>query len=303
MPRLRLALAFLMACAMASCMPTPRPGLGDAISALGTIQDPRITEASGLTRSVRNPDCFYVHNDSGDQPRVFLIDRDGQTRLTIRLTGAMAVDYEDIALAPGATVGTFDVCVADIGDNNAQRRFVVVYRFPEVTCNGVAAGATIDVEPTSYRLRYADGPTNAEAFCVHPRTGQGYILTKRNDGQSAVYALPAPWDATAETTLSRVATLELPPANRLAQIITAADIAPDGTHLAARACLDGWEWTLPPNAADADFANIFTTLPRKLFLPYEVQGEALAYASDGATLLTVSEGVAPILFEFALPRR
>ena len=52
---------------------------------------------------------------SGDSARVFLVDRDGRTRLTIKLKGATAVDYEDISLAPGEKAGTFDVCVADIG--------------------------------------------------------------------------------------------------------------------------------------------------------------------------------------------
>ena len=65
------------------------------------LQDRGIAEASGIAPSRANAGCYYVHNDSGDSARVFLIDREGRTRLTIRLKGAAAVDYEDISVAPG----------------------------------------------------------------------------------------------------------------------------------------------------------------------------------------------------------
>jgi hypothetical protein len=260
------------------------------------LRDARITEASGIVPSHRNPGCYYVHNDSGDEPRVFLIDRTGQTRLTIRLKHAAAVDYEDIALAPGTQPGTFDVCAADIGDNAARRPYVIIYRFPEVELRA-GQPATIEVEPSAYRFRYADGPADAEALFVHPRTGDGYIVTKRTDGSSAVYKLPAPWDAKQETTLTRLLTLELPPSVPPARIVTAADIAPDGQRVAVRCYTDGWEWRLPPGTPDSQFERIFRTKPILLSLPAEPQGEALCYAADGRSILTISEGQSPTLYE------
>jgi hypothetical protein len=276
-------------------------GYADAAKAICTLQDAHITEASGIVPSPRNAGCYYVHNDSGDLPQVYLIDRQGRTRLTIRLKHATAVDYEDISLAPGAKAGTFDVCVADIGDNRAQRSSVTIYRFPDVELKADMPAA-IDVDATAYRLRYADGPADAEAFCVHPRTGDGYIVTKRIDGHSAVYKLAAPWHAQQETELKKLLTLDLPPGWPLTRIITAADISPDGERLAVRCYVKGWEWRLPPGTGDRDFDRIFKAEPSQLPLAAEPQGEGLCYAPDGRAILTISEGKSPTLHELpALP--
>lgn len=296
----------LLAAACVSCAQTTQPAeYGDPV-AVCTLRDDRIDEASGLAASRRNPGCYYIQNDSGDQPRVFLVDRTGRTRLTIRLKGAAAVDWEDIAMAPAVTPGSFEVCVADIGDNKSQRAHVAIYRFAEPDVGQFADGATIDVDVTTYRVRYAGGPADAEAFCVEPATGDGYILTKRPEGGSLVYRLAAPWQTEGVTVLPQVATLEPPVGLPLTRVVTAAGISPDGRRLAVRCYLGGWEWELPeagtvgeaPAATQAsDFERIFSTDARPLLLPPEPQGEALCYAADGRAVLTVSEGRRPILWE------
>jgi len=268
----------------------------DAPEAVCDVRDERITEASGVVTSRRNPGCYYVHNDSGDAARVFLVDRQGRTRLTVNLTHAHAVDYEDIALAPGKLPGTFDVCVADIGDNQQNHTDVVIYRFPEVELKE-GGGKAIEVEPTVFRLRYADGPADAEAFCVQPRTGDGYILTKRTDGRSFVYKLPAPWDASRETVLEKCLTLELPPGIPLARVVTAADISSDGCRVAVRCYVQGWEWRLPTDGAERNWERVFQTKPVSLPLAAEPVGEGLCYAADGRAILTISEGKRPTLYE------
>lgn len=296
----RLALTGGMLAAAACGLPaqTTQPQeYADVPVPVTSLKDVRIDEASGIVASRRHPGCYYVHNDSGDEPRVFLIDRQGETRAMIRLKGARAVDCEDIAIAPGRDEGTFDVCLADIGDNNARHANVRIYRFPEVDLPG-RAGETLTVEPLVYRLRYAEGPVNAEAFAVHPQTGDGYIFTKCLDGRgSAVYKLPAPWDAAQETVLRKVGALNLPPALVLMRVVTGADIRPDGQRLAIRCYGTGWEWRMPLDAPHTEFERLFSASPVQLAMPPERQGEALCYSADGAALLTVGEGRLPTLWE------
>jgi hypothetical protein len=267
--------------------------------ALATIQDDRIREASGIAASRANRDCYYVHNDSGDEPRVFLIDRQGRTRLTIRLSGVQVRDAEDIAIAPGRKAEAWDVCLADIGDNSASRDYVTILRFAEPVLSDDAE-RTIDVTPATFRLRYPDGPRDAEAFAVHPRTGAGYVLTKRIDGRCEVYTLPAPWDGSRESTLTRLTTLTLPLGLPPARVVTAADISPDGRRVAVRCYVNGWEWKLPADAPDGSFDAIFDVQPALLLLASEPQGEALCYSADGNAILTLSEGRAPTLYELRL---
>lgn len=266
----------------------PAPG------ALGELGDERLIEVSGIVASRRHPGLYYVHNDSGGKPQVYLIDRSGRTRLVIHLKGAFAMDYEDIAIAPAAKAGEFDVCVADIGDNNAKRRFVTIYRFAEPALEE-DDGGTLTVTPAVYTIRYAGGPADAEAFCVHPRTGDGYVLTKHMGGEPELYRLAAPWSLSGVTELPRIHTIEMPRVPPPQRVVTAADISSDGRRFAVRCYTDGWEWVLP--ADDEPFKKAFESKPQRLPLAPESQGEALCYSADGQAILTVSEGLHPTLFE------
>jgi hypothetical protein len=262
------------------------------------ITDPRLDEASGLVASRRNPETYYTHNDSGGQPEVYVLDREGHVALTLRLVGAVNHDWEDIALAPGAGPGTFDVCVADIGDNKARRSEIVFYRFPEPQMDAmVRARGVLEIRPQVFRCNYEDGARNAEAFAVDPRTGDGYVFTKGFDGASQVYRLAAPWSATAVTTLKCIGTLRFPRAAALARMVTAADISPDGTRLVTRSYVGGWEWCLPKRDDAASFTLVFEQTPAALKLANEPQGEALCFSADGRALLTISEQTPTTLYE------
>ncbi len=275
--------------------PAPRYGEPQAVC---QIDDRRLDEASGLVAGRRNPGYYYTHNDSGGRPQVYVLDRHGRICLTIRLVGAQNRDWEDIALAPGEQPGTFDVCVADIGDNKAQRKGIVFYRFPEPRLDAIVrARGTLDVKPRVFRCVYRDGARNAEGFAVDPRTGDGYVLTKRFDGACYVYRLPTPWDTAAVTTLTRVGKLQFPPGAALARMVTAADISPDGRRLVTRSYVGGWEWRLAKRDAAGAFALVFEQMPTALELAPEPQGEALCFSADGRALLTVSEGTPTTLYE------
>jgi hypothetical protein len=227
---------------------------------------------------------------------VYVLNRQGTVVAAIRLLGAENVDWEDISLAPGEAAGSSDVCVADIGDNSAEREEFVLYRFPEPRLEN-EAGRTLDVRPRVYRCRYADGARDAEGFAVHPGSGDAYIFTKRFDGACRVYRLPAPWPAKGITTLQRIAELRFPDgALPVARMVTAADIAPDGYRLVTRSYLGGWEWRMP-GGGEGRFEPIFGRSPTALELAVELQGEAICYSADGGSLLTIGERTPTRLFE------
>jgi len=296
------------------------------------VTDPRIREASGLAASRRHPGLLYVHNDSGNPPHVYVLDRGGRVRATIELDGARNVDWEDIALAPSEHPERFDVCIADIGDNQARRREIVIYRFaePELPAaagapasqpNGAAAPPSgpapqgtkgrsaaslprsapgelaLRIRPSAYRFRYEDGAHDAEGFAVHPRTGDGYVFIKQPDGRGRVYRIAAPWDDQQTTTLKSVAALRFPETLPVAKVVTAADISPDGRRLAMRSYACGWEWELPDELTADELARILTTEPRRIRLAAELQGEAICYSADGGAILTVGEHTPTMLFE------
>ena len=74
--------------------------------------------------------------------------------------------------------------VADIGDNNAKRRDITIYRVPEPA----KAGGSAQVDGV-FRASYPDGAHDAEALLAAP-DGTLYIVTKGDTGHVALYRFP-----------------------------------------------------------------------------------------------------------------
>ena len=258
-----------------------------------TFQDPRITESSGLVSSSTADGLVFTHNDSGDDARVFAVDGRGRTVTTYVLPRVRARDWEDIARGPDER-GRSSLWLGDIGDNNATRENgILVHRIREPRPDGRPRVTT--ETPTSFRLRYPDGPGDAEALVVHPGTGRLYVITKPLAGPAQVYAAPVELDPDGPNRLERIGqvsprstgTAGGPGIGGLAQLlVTAADISPDGTHLAVRSYTDIYEFDLSSGDLGAALRGEPTVSP----LPPTEQGEGLAYSRDGRSLLTSSEG-------------
>lgn len=162
------------------------------------LQDPRLTESSGLVVSRNFRDIVWSHNDSGDAPRLYAVGADGRTKATYLVAGVTARDWE--ALAPGKDgAGRPLLWIGDIGDNAENRTSgIVVHRVAEPARlrDGV-------LQATSYRLAYPDGRHNAEALLVHPRTGQLFVVSKAATG-AGIYAAPRVLDPQGVNVLTRV---------------------------------------------------------------------------------------------------
>ena len=82
--------------------------------------DPSANELSGLVRSRSQPGLLWSHDDSGAGPVLFGLRADGRVAARPTVTGAQAVDWEDIAAGP-APDGRPLLYVGDIGDNASRR--------------------------------------------------------------------------------------------------------------------------------------------------------------------------------------
>jgi len=263
---------------------------------LASLEDRALDESSGIVASRRNPGLFWTHNDSGGGPLVYAFDRAGRRRGTFRVEGARAQDWEDIAAGPGPAQGQSYLYAGDIGDNDAERESVIVYRFPEPEVTAEAAAAPLPTQPAeAIRLKYPDGAHDAEALLVHPSTGDLYVVTKRADG-AGVYKLAAPFGAEGVHTLARVATLRGP--DFFGILITGGDISPDGRRVAFCDYAQGYELTLPEGSKGFD--DIWRQRPTVVLLGGRRQGESVCYRLDGAALLATSEGSPCPLFETVL---
>src|SRR5690606_11546671 len=111
-----------------------------------TIASEELTEASGLVASRAHPGVLWLHNDSGDGPRLFALTEQGALLGEVTIEGAQAHDWEDIALGSGPEAGKSYLYIADTGDNGASRDDVQIYRVEEPALD--AHG-----KPTSERVK------------------------------------------------------------------------------------------------------------------------------------------------------
>jgi len=143
------------------------PLFGAAVQT-ATMQEPSITEASGIAASRTNPGIYWVHNDSGDTARVFATDLSGAAIGRFKIDGAQARDWEDIAVGPGPEPGTSYLYLGDIGGNKG-RSDLSIYRSAEPEVLLGARGVRGSVPAERIDVMYPDGLAwDAEALLVDP---------------------------------------------------------------------------------------------------------------------------------------
>lgn len=265
------------------------------------ISDPALVEISGIAASRTNPGLWWVHNDSGDSARVFALDENGGVHATLALTGASAIDFEDVAVGEGPVSGTSYLYVADIGDNPATRSDVVVYRMvePTVSASGTVTGSISGVE--ALRLRYPDGAHDAESFAIDPISHSLIVFTKSlAGGAQPAYRVTTALAGGSTTTMTPLATLTSEAG--FAGAITGADISRDGLQLAIRTYggvrIVGRNADLP---LDRFVAGGVGAVSCPAPIPSEIQGEAIGFRLDGRGYITVSEGTGVSLHRYNAP--
>ena len=287
--------AALLACSAAAEPQTPRAEVRIA----GKLQDPRITESSGLAASRINPGVYWTHNDSGNGPDLFAIDGTGKSLGRWTVPGARNIDWEDLAIGRGRS-GIWSLYIGDIGDNGRNRTSIVIYRVEEPKLQGGApcrAGCRTE-RPAIFHLQYPDGPHNAETLLVHPETGDLYVVTKAwgGDRETGVYVIRADDLERGGSALQRIATLNIP--DRLTRSLTGGltggAISPDGRRVAFCDYLYVYEAKLPDGRAfDEIWKQSFTVRTTGMRL----QTEGITYTLDGRSLLLTAEGAATPVVE------
>ncbi|MBI2394103.1 MAG: hypothetical protein HYV09_31315 [Deltaproteobacteria bacterium] len=246
----------------------------------GTIVHASIREISGLAASRTSPGVLWTHNDSGDSARLFAIDSAGAFLGELRVSGATAIDWEDLAVGPCGDASC--IWVGDFGDNATSRTNDALYRIPEPTIEAKPF-ATRTVAADKIPFEYPDGKWNAEALLVHPTTGEIVIVTKGSS--PGVYRFPTPLVAGAKVTLTRVST----PVG-LDGVVTGGDVSPCGDRALLRTYSSLFEYRI------GDLGAGLATPPTKVPVGKEAQGEAVAYREGGRGYFTASEGASvPLL--------
>ena len=256
-------------------------GTVNAQDQLAIVQDDRISESSGMAISRRHDDALWIHNDSGDKPRLFLVGFDGNTRGVVNLQKARAIDWED--MCSFELDGEQWLLIGDVGDNNAERTKkrspyrLYLIREPLMSDEQSKISRRWDVE---IDFEYEDGPHNCESVAVDARQNEILLLTKESPFSTGVYRLPLNLKNTKQSeTAQRIARLPAP-------YPTAMDISPDGRVLVAVTMSNGW---ICHRLETQSWKQALSSNLHRFTLPPRKQGETVCFSRDGRFLFLNSE--------------
>jgi len=253
------------------------------------LKDPSINECSGLAVSRLNPGCFWVHNDSGDSPRLFLVDREGETRLRLHLTGAEAIDWEDLTL--GKIHGQSMLVAGDIGGNARQRDNIVLYLVFEPKLDPTQKGASVDsqqVPQMVLRVRVPGGVTNYEGIGFDSTLSSILLMEKSTFG-GRIYSIDVPQQDQSVKSIERsvdakfIARTAIPTA-------TACDISADGSKLVAINYSAGFLFERKlVNGQLEPWLDALNQEPKTFPLPRLRQAESVCFSENGQSIYVSSE--------------
>lgn len=189
-PRIVLGLALIGISASAHATQGSSEAVCKPVGALMTL--PPLPEASGLAMGTSGK--LWMHNDSG-APELIAVDPGGAIAGRLTLSGARVNDWE--ALAAGPCGNSSCLFVGDIGDNEASRKQITIYRLLQPAT--VTGSARVD----AIHATYPDGAHDAETLLVAP-DGTLFIVTKGDTGPIALYKFPAAPQPGATIKLERV---------------------------------------------------------------------------------------------------
>ena len=214
--------------------------------------------------------------DGGRRVQLHRLDPDTCAVVESRTAKVDPYDAEDLAAGPDGSLW-----VGDTGDNDQRRSTVALIVVPQ---RG---------EPVLHRLTYPDGPHDAEALLVDARgvptvvtksVGCGRDLPAR---RAAATARARPRWCTSPTSRCPPPTTQGGPVGGFGtRTVTGGAVSADGRVVALRTYTDAWLFAVPDGGGVADALR---GTPVQVPLPGEPQGEAVAFAADGA-LLSGSEG-------------
>ncbi|GAB3228259.1 hypothetical protein GCM10027346_12620 [Hymenobacter seoulensis] len=233
-----------------------------------------VPESSGLALAGA-PNTFYTHGDEGARPILFKINAQGRTlsELPVPVEGD---DWESIARDPQG-----NLYIGDVGNNNNNRRDLVIYRLNPSNPKQVQEIKLKYPDQQDFPPAKADQNFDCEATLWH--AGNIYLFTKdRGQGQtSKVYSVP---DQPGFYTAKAVTKLAIPGE------VTDAALSPNGKRLVLLArqemfVLEG-----------GSFEELLKATPQRISLKGAGQTEGAVFTDDGTLYISSEQGA---LYKYA----
>lgn len=233
----------------------------------------KMSEASGIAWSMKNPGTIWAHNDSGHSNSIFLLDsKTGEILVRYTIVGTMNLDWEDMELSYGPEEGEYYIYIADTGDNKERRPHYSIYRFPEPVFEESHRGQHIFLEGLNIDriwFQFPDGSHDTEGMLVDPFTKDIYLVTKR-DVVSMLYVLPFPQPVNEMYTIFKAGEFSFREAS-------AATSSLSGERVLIKNRQEIFYWKRNPGET---MVQMLSRIPVKAPYAGEPQGEAICFDTD-----------------------
>ncbi len=257
------------------------------------------TEVSGIVKSRYYEDVFWILNDSGDEPRIIPINREGEVVGSYRsseiigqyIREASNSDWEDITID---NQGFIYIC--DVGNNCNCRKDLVLYKIIETD-----PGKRMNKVFQKIFFRYPDQKEypasekdfNFDSEGVFVANGKLYILSKnRSNTHTTLYRLD-------ETHPFEVNTLTALQTFDIKGQVTAADASPDGKQIAVLTYTG--VWVFEASEEDRYFEGKIWWQPiNNTFVDGRPQQQVESICYDDAETLIIADELGGRLYEIKL---
>jgi len=260
-----------------------------------------ISEVSGMVKSRSYPDTFWVINDSGDEARIFAINRQGENIIPtfsrfsfygeneeegkkqwqgFRVLYAENIDWESM------TSDENFIYVADTGNNFNNRRDLGIYALSEIDPTASTQSAAIKHMPVAYpeQTEYpGDSERHYDSEALFYADGKLYLITKHRNkrGFSMEHGANLYRLDTAYTDQINLLTLIDSNSDMLA--VTGAELSPDGQTLAVISYEALWLFERP-ETGDKWLSSSF----QRFWLDGDVLDQVETVVWDGDNIIMLS---------------
>lgn len=272
--------ALVLAFVLLQCKQTEQYAISSGFHAGEALIEHRnktIKEVSGLAASLKNAGLMWAHNDSGNDPEIYLINDRLEIVFTCKLEDVENRDWEDIAVGPGPDPAKTYIYIADIGDNDAVYSDKIIYRFEEPTADLQSPDLTVTrIDKIVFRLE--DAVKDTETLLLDHKTKNLYVVSKRED-PVYLYELSYP-HATNEVMIAKKK-FSFP-----FSYVVGADYCFSTGDVLMKNYDQVFYWR---NAENEDIISLMQKSPTNIPYVKEPQGEAITWLIDGSGFYTLSE--------------
>ena len=297
---LKCSFALSVLAVLASCGSEDEDGYRLEVS--HRVEFEPIGEMSGI---VRNPldGSFWVHNDSGDEPRLFALDAEGRVQFPesladdyhgedeeegkepwpgVFIENAVNQDWEDVA-SDGV-----NLYIADMGNNSNARRDLGIYVVPWESLSDTQTANATRFIPVHYPEQTGFPPLQRhfDSESLFFADGSLYAITKHREPVPNQQMQPGAnlyrLDSQSESESNALILIDHHPELTAA---TAAELSPDGNTLAVLSYTAVWLFERPAEG-DAWLSAPSRRLPLNVNTARQI--EAIAWL-DAETLIVTNE--------------